>query len=154
MPDILAVDPGRRSGVSLVTYGEADPVRLLASWDVPGGVEGFISWVVENEPAVLECVVYEDFILREGKHGVDLEPLKVIGALHVLAHELQIPLHPQPPAGRLKAVSDEAMARLGMTFSGNKDRNIKESARHSVWFLKRQGHIPTIRAAWPPEGEE
>ncbi len=154
MPDFLAVDPGKRTGVALLNYGTATPVRLLESWDVPFGVNGFIHWYVENEPATLEFIVYEDFILREGKHGVELEPLKVIGALHVLAHELEIPLHSQPPSGRLKAVNDEALARLDMRFSGNKDRNVKEAARHGVWFQKRQGHIPTIKAGWPPEREE
>ena len=154
MPDFLAVDPGVRTGVALMNYYHDTPVRLLLATDVGGGVEGFIEWIDAYQPATLEFIVYEDFILREGKHGVELEPLKVIGALHVLAHELEIPLHSQPPSGRLKAVNDEALNRLGMRFSGNKDRNVKEAARHGVWWMKRQGHVPTIKTAWPPDREE
>lgn len=140
--------------MALMNYYHDTPVRLLLATDVGGGVEGFIEWIDAYQPATLEFIVYEDFVLREGKHGVDLEPLKVIGALHVLAHELEIPLHKQSPGGRLKAVSDADLASLGMCFSGNKDRNVKEAARHGVWHMKRQGHVPTIRAAWPPDREE
>lgn len=149
MPDFLSVDPGRRSGVSLCHYHEGTPLTLLASWDVPFGVRGFFDWYRENEPAVLEFIVYESFDLREGKHGVDLTPVEVIGALKVLAMELDIPLHDQPPAGRLQAVSNDVLRKFDMYLPGKAHRNELESNRHAVWWMKKAKHRPTLEKGWP-----
>lgn len=151
MPDFLSVDPGRRTGVSLVHYSQTTPATLLASWDVPGGVEGFFDWYRENEPAGLTHIVFEGFDLREGKYGVDLTPVEVIGAVKILALELEIPLHEQPPAGRIKAVSDDVLRKFDMYESGKAHRNQKESNRHALWWLKKEKHRPTLLKGWGPK---
>lgn len=149
MTDFLSIDPGRRTGVSLVNYTDSTPAALLGSWDVPFGVEGFFHWYQEHQP-IVSFIVCEDFILREGKHGVDLTPVQVIGAVKVLALELEIPLHFQNPAGRINAVSDEVMLKFGMEHRGKAHRNEKESSRHALWFLKKQGHRATLLRGWSP----
>lgn len=148
MTDFLSVDPGRRTGVSLVHYSKETPATLLGSWDVPGGVEGFFDWYQDNEPAGLGSIVYETFTIREGKHGLDLSPVEVIGAVKILAMELEIPLYPQSPAGRLKAVSNDVLRKFDMYGAGNRYRNQLESNRHALWHLKRQNHLPTLVKGW------
>lgn len=148
MTDFLSVDPGRRTGISLCHYSKGTPLTLLASWDVPFGVPGFFDWYRTEEP-IVQFIVYESFDLREGKHGVDLTPVEVIGALKILALELEIPLHDQPPAGRLQAVSDDVLRKFDMYQPGKAHRNERESNRHAVWWMKKQKHLPTLEKGWP-----
>lgn len=148
MVDFLSVDPGSRSGISLCSFSETEPLEHLQGWDVPGGTEGFIDWVVDNEPAGVQFIVYETFTLHGGK-GTVLDSVEVIGALKVLAHELEIPLHPQPPAGRVQAVPDEVLYRFDDTLRGKAHRNEKESLRHALWYMKKKAHVPTLLKGWP-----
>ena len=154
MTEFLSVDPGRRTGVSLVHYTDETPAVLLRSWDISGGALGFVEWL-HSEDARNEMsrglpyfIVYESFDLREGKHGVDLSPVEVIGALKFLGYEYNIPLHLQPPAGRLRAVSDDVLRKFDMYLPGKAHRNERESNRHALWYLKRNKHRPTIIKGW------
>jgi hypothetical protein len=148
MTDFLSVDPGRRTGISLCHYSKGTPLTLLASWDVPFGVPGFFDWYRTEEP-IVQFIVYESFDLREGKYGVDLTPVEVIGALKILALELEIPLHDQPPAGRLQAVSDDVLRKFDMYQPGKAHRNERESNRHALVYMKNLRHRPTIEKGWP-----
>lgn len=156
MTHILAVDPGKRTGIALMHFEDDEAVEVVATWDVSGSVEGFINWLDDHtntlyDSGVMDCdglfVVYENFIPREGKHGVEDDASRVLGALAYWAHDNGLPAVPQPPAGRLKAVPNEVLDKF-YVFSGNKDRNVKEAARHAVWYLKNAMHMPTIQKGW------
>lgn len=157
MTHILAVDPGKRTGIALMHFEDDEAVEVVATWDIQWGVKGFINWLYDTTPTLYESgvmglcessfVVYEDFIPREGKHGVDDDASRVLGALLLWSFDNAISAVPQPPAGRLKAVPNEVLDKF-YKFSGNKDRNVKEAARHAVWYLKNAIHMPTIKKGW------
>lgn len=148
MSTILSIDPGLRTGIALGHYDESDALYFFRQEDVKGGAQGMIEWIHYSIPGALtDHVVMENFIPREGKHGVGTDASEVIGAVRFWAYLNLIPVTFQPPAGRKKAVPDTVLARFG-TYVGNEDRNIKEAARHAVWYLKNRGHKPTIKKGW------
>lgn len=152
MTHILGIDPGLRTGIALTRFEDDEPAELAASWDVPNGVVGFMDWLDNKWDADpyrtgAYFVVYEEFIPREGRHGVGTDAPEVIGALRYWARKRWIAAVPQPPAGRMKAVPNEVLDKF-YKFSGNKDRNVKEAFRHSLWYLKSALHIPTIKKGW------
>src|SRR5665647_325289 len=138
---VLGIDPGERTGVALVDVSTEQAPVLLMHEEVYGGLSGFSVWW-EDRPDY-DVLVCEDFLLRQGLHGVNLEPVRIIAFLEPYAPVMQ------PPAGRKKAVSDNALKRLGLYLPGEKQRNAREAVRHVVWFLKRTHHIPTLRIGWP-----
>lgn len=138
MSTILSIDPGKRTGVAYIKYDADSAPELLNSAEVYGGADGFRTWWHMFAPEY-DTLLCEDFKKREGVHGVDLEPLKVIGWLSEFEPIMQ------QPAGRKRGVPDEALKRLGLYLPGEPNRNAREAVRHAVWWLKNQGHRPTIR---------
>ena len=39
---VLAFDPGKSSGVALLSYSETEPARLVKAWQFGNGVQGLI----------------------------------------------------------------------------------------------------------------
>lgn len=138
---ILSVDPGERTGIALLEVLDDEPPRLIFHDEVYGGVEGFIHWW-DTRPDY-DVLIAEDYVPRPGTPQTNsTAPQRVLGFLS--------PWHPvvQNPAGRLKAVSNEVLKRLGLYLPGEPLRNAREAVRHGVIYLKRQRHLPTIRAGW------
>lgn len=152
MTKIMAVDPGKRTGVVFVTFNDGTPMEVVDSWDIPGGAQGFLDFLDTHRqpartPEPVDFAVYERFIPREGVHGVGTDAPEVLGVLLHWANEHDLLAVPQSPAGRKKAVPDKVLDKF-YQFSGNADRNVKEAARHAVWYLKNAKHLPTIRKGW------
>jgi hypothetical protein len=125
-------------------------VSLNAYYDIPGGAEGFIQWWGTQHmdyDAEDMTIVFEGFTLREGKHGVDLTPRDVIGALKALASRDGIPWVERAPAGRKKQASDAILKRLGLYLPGEANRNAREAVRHVTAYLKAQKN-PTVLGAF------
>lgn len=139
---ILGVDPGKRTGVALLEVSDDSTPVLIAYEEVYGGVEGFEEWW-ETHPAY-DVLVVENYIPRGGvPQGQAKYPLGIIGFLTQFGPVLQ------PPAGRLRGASDGVLKRLGLYLPGERLRNVREAVRHVVWYLKKQGHMPTLRVGWP-----
>lgn len=138
MTTILSIDPGKRTGVAVVTFDDETAPVLEQKWEVYGGLEGFKNFwgLLKPEYDILLC---EKFTPREGVKGIDYTPMGTIGWLS------QFDPIMQPPAGRKKAVPDSALKRLGLYLPGEPNRNAREAVRHAVWYLKNHGHKPTIR---------
>lgn len=150
MTYILAVDPGKRTGITLTHFEIDQEPELLDSWDVPGGLEGWADWITDHQDSFLYrdfFIVYERFIPREGVHGVGTDAPEVIGAVLTWAKDWDIPAVPQPAAGRMKAVPNKVLDKFRY-FHGNAERNEKEAFRHTIWYLKNAKHLPTIRKGW------
>ncbi len=155
MTSILAVDPGKRTGIALVHFDDDAPAVVTWTWDVDGGLEGWADWITEYREIFVDSdffIVYESFTPREGVHGVGTDAPEVIGALRTWADDWGIPAVPQPPAGRVRAVPDAIVKSLGFNKS-KEQRNIFEAVRHSIWYLKNARHLPTIKKFWgSPDG--
>lgn len=149
MTNIIAVDPGKRTGIAFIHFDDDAPAIVTYTFDVAEGVQGFIDWLLEYGDTFKDFfVVYENFRIREGKHGVGTEASEVIGALLFWArYTAQVPAVPQPADGRMAAVPNKVLDKF-ITTSGNSDRNFKEAARHAIWYLKNAKHLPTIKKGW------
>lgn len=150
---LLAIDPGGRgtgeTGVVLLEYGPSTPATLLNSWAVPDSIEGFREWHKGQGDLLSQAdvVVCEQFINRNIR-GADLSPLLIEGAVRLLRPDVVL----QPAAGRKSAVPDTALKRLELYEVGTGDhhQDRREAARHAIWYLKKELHLPTIKKGWPP----
>lgn len=144
----LGIDPGQRSGIAFL-MADDDAVILMNTKEIYGGVEGFVAWWEDARTALTAIpmtIVYEEFVTREGKFGVDHEPERVIGALKALASRDGLTLIARPPSGRKKQMPDSAMKKLGMYLGGESQRNAREAVRHTLAFLKSQKHPAVLKA--------
>lgn len=148
MTRIFAVDPGAsRSGVCILELTENN-CALETYREVHGGVEGFIDYLdLYGGGIQADVIVVEGYEIRRGQAG-DPHGLEVIGAIKYWARH-RAPVVTQTPAGRKKAVSDDALQRLGLYLPGEPWRNAREAIRHAVWYAKKQKHTPTLRIGWP-----
>lgn len=138
---VLGVDPGMRTGVAFLEVPEDSTPVLIQYEEVYGGVEGFQKWWETHPP--YDVLVCEDFILRGGVKGVNIEPIKIIEFLRQFNPVMQT------PAGRNTSVSDAVLKRLGLHLPGERLRNAREAVRHAVWYVKKSLHKPTLRVGWP-----
>lgn len=136
---ILCVDPGGvRTGLALIEFTPTTIPILVGKWLVVGGPDGFLRWW-RYKPAY-DILVVEDYIVRQGVPSTHLA-LKTVGYLKGTEPDAIF----QSPAGRKKVVSDDALKRLGLYET---QRDIKEAVRHSIVYLKRQKHLPTLHQGW------
>lgn len=153
MTELLAIDPGGQgkgtTGIVRVEFYDDLPVSLIGSWAVPNGVDGFIDWFYQNEPETLsDVLVCEKFVDRQIR-GADRMPLVIEGAVKALWHSRGVPIFWQPASGKNTAVPDTSLKKLGLyNFPSDHHHDQREAARHAVWYLKSQRHIPTLRAGW------
>lgn len=138
---ILSIDPGKRTGVAVVRADDGPP-ELLHREEVYGGLDGFKEWWPKGID--YDVLIVENYIPRAGVSQKDSgDPQRVIGWLSQFDPLLR------PPAGRKRAVSDDALKRLGMYLPGEPNRNAREAIRHAIGYLKSNLHEPTLRMGWP-----
>lgn len=161
---LLSIDPGLSSGVTLWEYGDSKPAELLKSWQVEGGIEGFLEWNTYND-RYTDDVVVEKFTPRQSLTLASAEPLLIEGALITLGYVP--PYQPggknvnwQHPAQMYFTGGDDLAAKKkrahkwlkdkGLYVTGKdvgcKDANdVRSSMLHAmVWFRTRR-HMPTLK---------
>lgn len=47
---VLAFDPGKSSGVALLSYTDSAPARLVRAWQFGNGVQGLLDWLENHYP--------------------------------------------------------------------------------------------------------
>lgn len=47
---VLAFDPGKSSGIALLSYSETEPARLVKAWQFGNGVQGLLDWLENYYP--------------------------------------------------------------------------------------------------------
>lgn len=152
---VLAIDPGGsgngETGVVWLALHDDAPPHVFGSWAVPNGLEGFREWATSSVGHFplhtgADTVVCETFVNRNIP-GADLTPVLIEGAVRYLRPDTVL----QPAAGKNTAVPDEVLKRLGLYDLGTGDhhQDRREAARHAVWFLKKNKHLPTLKKGWP-----
>jgi len=142
---LVAVDPGVTTGVAFLTYDNSY-VRLEKSLQVTGGREGFIEWILREIKAAklpVDDFVCEDFILRPGVHGANIEPAFIIGAMQAVLNGKEVKLQ---EAGLKKLVNDDRLKKLEVFTSGKPHAN--DAARHGIIYLRNKKHMPTLLKGW------
>jgi hypothetical protein len=140
----LGIDPGVTTGVAYI-YATETEVSLTAWDEVKGGLEGFIDYW-RSGPHLNAVIVMEDFITREGKHGLDHTPERVIGAVRAMAERQGLQVIMRPPSGRLKQAPDWLLKALGVHLPGKANRNAREAVRHVIAHLKHEGNRTVLEA--------
>lgn len=172
MGTILSIDPSGsqngHTGISLLEYTDTDPVREIASWAVMGGIEGFRGWLDPyatvgiyatyvdptgewsdgwldegGTPVEVNTVIVEQFINRNIR-GADISPLGMQYIVQWLWPNAVL----SPAGGKNTAVSDTVLKKFDLYADGSHHHDVREARRHGVWWLKKQGHLPTLRKGW------
>lgn len=153
---VLAIDPGQKSGVCL--YAPDGDVKINISEIVPDGLAGIRNWwdwrASVIEPAILSgelILVVESFEAEEGTHGIDYEPLEIIGWLKAL--DIPIVWQRRMQRGKDKLIGTKVLKRAGLY---PKRGELKEghqvaALQHALAYLVRQRHLPTLRLLHPQE---
>lgn len=138
---LLALDPGGTTGVAWFTLTDERPLELLEAGQWHGGLEGFIAaWSNIQAP---DLVVAESFVLDGRTQKPDVTPLRIEGALRVLA-PCQVVLQRNVYKSH---APDELLKRAGLWQKGKPHAN--DAIRHAIAWAKTKGHRPTMEWLWP-----
>jgi len=145
MSRLVSVDPGVTTGVAFISYHD-DGVELEQTFQVGNGRRGFIDFLhreIKENSIPVETFVCEDFILRPGVHGANIEPAFVIGAMEGILKDHKVNMQ---EAGLKKLVNDERLKKMGMFSTGWPHAN--DATRHGIIYLRNKKHMPTLLKGW------
>lgn len=146
--NLLCIDPGGTTGVSILSYSDSTEPELLFYLEVEDGLNGFINFYNKMKPLYhWDMVVCESFTLRVGVKFPDLSPVYIIGALEAMEGNPDKIVY-QPPTSK-PLCNDTVLKRIGMHQKGK--GHVNDSTRHGIIYLRNQKHLPTIKMAWPKE---
>jgi hypothetical protein len=146
---VLAIDPGAKTGVCLF-YANTQYIAL--SEIIPYGREGLQDWWEAGGRTLgYDVLVVESFEAEEGTHGIDYEPLEIIGWLKGLG--IPIEWQRRNQRGKSKLISTAVLKRAGLY---PKRGELKEghqvaALQHALAYLVKIRHMPTITLLHPKE---
>lgn len=148
---VLAIDPGAKTGVSLI---DTEGHRLILSLIIPNGLTGLWNWwdaVGYSYAASCDTIICETFEAEEGTHGIDLTPVEIIGWLKGLGVPIQWQRRNQ--RGKTKLISTAVLKRAGLyPKSGElKEGHQVAALQHALAYLVKIRHRPTIELLHPRE---
>lgn len=149
MQTILSFDPGAEisrnnreseTGISYLAFSDTEPPCFEDYWSVPNGFDGLCQWLREHPKLIAEAdiVVVEKYVVFN-KDG-NPSPLLGEGVIRFLRPDCVL----SPSSGKNTAVPDQILKDMGLYVAGGHHRDVTESARHAVRYLKNQAHIPTL----------
>lgn len=161
---IMSLDPGGTTGWALSKLSATRPLEFIDGGQISGGVDGFVDWyrvnsgltwaATNNLNPILShpelyglVIVSESFTLRPGVKSPDVTPLRIEGALSVLAPQDRL-VYQQPAHKSL--VGDQKLKELDFWIPGQ--RHQMDARIHALAYAVRQRHIPTLEAYWPERG--
>jgi hypothetical protein len=146
--NVLCLDPGGTTGVSVLKYSEDAEPQVLFIKQVEEGLAGFIKFYKEYSLKLgWDEIVCESFTLRTGVKFPDLTPVYIIGALEALVRD-DILITYQNPSSK-PMCGDNVLKRIGMHIPGM--GHVNDSTRHGIIYLRNKKHMPTMLMAWPKE---
>ncbi len=169
---LLSLDPGLNTGIALGYYDDTTPYSLQNRWQVHGGLDGFVDWLDIHSASVggWDEIVSEKFILSSANRFTpDTTPLLIEGALQAFLWLEDIPanLYWQPNTAKADLIGYPATAKTkaqrqrlrfdflkehGLFVPGEDNTDSNDCCVHALVFLRRRGHMPTIRKYWGAAG--
>lgn len=165
----MAVDPGKATGVAIGRLSDNDPLEVIYTAIIQGGVYGFIDWLeeVKDGKAITEMdcmtkypkqyweidyhldVVCETFQLRNNQFAANLEPLRIEG---VIIDRFGSVVHWQNPSDK-SMVGDQFLKDNDLWTTGNKmghtdGRDANDALLHLFAHTMRIKHLPTLKEYW------
>ncbi len=143
MPLILGFDPSAETSVSdtgwaLGYYDEDTPYTFEDGGVIHGGFDGFCAWV-RDWHEVVDTVVTEHFIMYNMR--ADPTPLLVEGVIRYLWPNAVL----SPSTGKNSLVTNKELKAYGVWSTVGHHRDAVEAVRHSLVYLVKQRHLPTLR---------
>lgn len=154
---ILSIDPGKSTGVALLSYDVSSVPELVQSWQFGDGAEGLEQWLQREAPEY-ETAIAEKFNARNtGSFSYttsSLEPLRCEGVLvaHDLPDEYVQPAQQYIAGGKGKAerkkrqhalLRDTGFYRTGKDLDAPDADDFRSACAHALSWLMRTGHKPT-----------
>ncbi|GAB2699385.1 hypothetical protein BKA24_001794 [Microbacterium marinum] len=149
MTILLSLDPGGTTGYSVWHYGVVTPLNLIEHGQIPGGLDGFVSWARGFQTRQhIDEIVAEDFVDDGRTVSPDVTPLLIKGAVIDRWSDSDVQITWQ--LNTYKAHADDILLkRVGFWFVGQE--HARDSARHAIAYLKVRDHRPTMKRIWPPK---
>ncbi len=154
---ILAIDPGKSSGIVQGHYSDKDAFAITDRWTVLGGLEGFMRWL-DNEAYRIEqadTLVVERFIPKSTPVVPDVTPLRIEGAIEYVCHNAGQGIHWQLPSAKALVTPGTQgdrfkwLAKHGLHVPGTANDDVNDAVLHCLSYLKTKKHGPTLAAFWP-----
>lgn len=143
MKHLLALDPGRTTGMSIWEYDTETPLTYIGHGQIGGGVDGFLEYFypVNELPRKWDVIVSESFVLDGRTPNPDVTPLKIEGVLESHAHRTGTLLRMQRNNFK-KHVDNDLLKQFDLYWPGNP--HAMDSARHALGYMKTSKHLPTL----------
>jgi hypothetical protein len=154
---IYSFDFGQTTGVAKGYYSNSEAYELDDAWEVPSGIDGFLDWwdsrnIYNRYHKELPIIVAEKFILNPGNQfAADLTGVPIEGALTALWRK---EIHWQAPSAKA-GIPDALLRSRGLWQTGDDlghtdGRDANDAIIHSLEFLRRSSHVPTLKKYFPP----
>lgn len=145
MKRLLALDPGKTTGMSIWMYDAETPLELAGYGQIEGGVEGFLEYLypTNGKFMVWDVIVSESFVLDGRTPNPDVTPLHIEGILESHAHRTNCQLRFQRNSFK-KHVDDAKLKELDFYVKGKP--HAMDSMRHALAWAKTSMHLPTLEA--------
>jgi hypothetical protein len=145
---VLWLDPGQKTGVCLFN---AATQKIELSLIIPNGLTGFREWLEFGDVPEHDVLGCETFEPEEGTHGIDYEPLEIIGYLKSLGMPIQWQRRTQRGKGKLISVAVLKRAGLYPKRGELKEGHQVAALQHALRYLVNIRHHPTIELLHPKE---
>lgn len=142
MKRLLALDPGKTTGMSIWQYDADTPLTKIAHGQIEGGVEGFLEYFYPSNMFMpWDIIVSESFVLDGRTPNPDITPLKIEGILEAHAHRTGALVRFQ--RNNFKAhVDNDLLKRFDLYKPGQP--HAMDSMRHALAYMKTSMHMPTL----------
>lgn len=149
---VLSVDPGKASGISLITWsgGEQDlPVKVYSMESQPENYASDLNVIFAQAKSYPSFkVVCERFIINAATVRNSQAPysLEQIGVLKHLCRENDYPVDKiwfQAPVDAKNMFPNEALKKIGTWHVGG-EGHANDAIRHALLALTKQGWVPRI----------
>lgn len=153
MTYLWSFDPGLATGAALGEYTATEPYRLLSTWAIPNGLDGYLDWLESYGPGKWDDVVTERFIIDGTITGV-WSP-QVEGVLALLGRQEQFKVTGQlrtDKAALIRGNQSRRNAWIDERFPGLNSQHERDAVVHALVFMrrKRPRHLPTLREYFGP----
>ena len=143
MKKLLALDPGKTTGMSIWGYSDSTPLTHIMHGQIAGGLDGFLEYFyARGVAAPFDVIVSESFVLDGRTPNPDVTPLRIEGVLQAHAHRYGTLVRFQ--RNNFKAhVTNDFLKRNSLYWAG--EPHAMDSARHALAYMKVSRHFPTLK---------
>lgn len=158
MTRLMAIDPGKATGMASGHYSDTEPLVFDDIWTIPNGVDGFAEAYWSCGDSIYgDRLVVETFVLRANEFLANVEGVEVIGfikgtqtnGVHWQARGDKADL----TGGKGEPANNAFLKSHGLWQTGKmvgwKDgRDANDAIIHALVHMKKIRHVPTLQKYW------